>query len=514
MERPAVALAAPMLDNSVSSSLLLGHQIGPYTIVSLLGAGGMGEVYRARDRKLGRDVAIKVLPAQFMAERERHARFTREARILATLSHPHIGAIYGLEETDGVTALVLELVEGPTLAERLARGPLPVTQALSIARQIADALDTAHGKGIVHRDLKPANIVLQGSAAVTGSDVRAKVLDFGLAKPLLPEVAADPLNEPSGLLGGTADVCILGTPAYMSPEQARGETVDKRTDVWAFGCVLYEMLTGRAAFKGETISDTLVAVLDHQPEWTALPATTPEVVRRLVRRCLDKNPARRLRDIGDAASEIDDALQQRLQSPALRDSSTLAPSAFTDARPPRYSERRELRWPAILIWAAGLAAVATLIAVGSDRFFTRPPVLQVPVLSRLTFEAGLQTEPSFSPDGRFVAFASNKSGNFDIWIQPVAGGNAVQVTKHSAHDWQPDWSPDGSRILFRSERDSGGLFVVSAFGGAEERLMPFGYRPRWSPDASRILFSTDGTARYSRPCLHLVVYWTGARRDQ
>jgi eukaryotic-like serine/threonine-protein kinase len=246
LEQPAAVVAA----GAVSRTHMLNRQLGPYTILAPLGSGGMGEVYRARDSKLGRDVAIKILPSHFTADLERRARFAREARLLATLNHPHIGAIYGLEESDGVTALVLELVEGPTLADRLARGPLPIAEALAIARQIAEALDAAHEKGVVHRDLKPANIVLQSAtnaAGVASGEARAKVLDFGLAKTLSVAGDSDGRTE---TFEGTADGRILGTPAYMSPEQARGQAIDKRTDIWAFGCVLFEMLAGRRAFEG------------------------------------------------------------------------------------------------------------------------------------------------------------------------------------------------------------------------------------------------------------------------
>jgi eukaryotic-like serine/threonine-protein kinase len=249
---------------------MVNRRIGPYTITATLGAGGMGEVYRARDSKLGRDVAIRILPSHFTADPERRARFAREARVLATLNHPHIGAIYGFEETDGLSAIVLELVEGPTLAERLERGPLKVGEALAIARQLADALDAAHQKGIVHRDLKPGNIVLPGASS--SSAVRAKVLDFGLAKTMALVLEDASTERPSGSLDGTEEGRILGTPAYMSPEQARGQAVDKRTDIWAFGCVLYEMLCGRQAFAGATMSDTFVRILEHEPDWTALPA--------------------------------------------------------------------------------------------------------------------------------------------------------------------------------------------------------------------------------------------------
>ena len=245
---------------------LIGQQIGIYRIVSLLGAGGMGEVYRARDTKLGRDVAIKVLPARFTADRDRLARFEREARLLATLNHPHIGAIYGFENAGSVCALVLELVEGPTLADRLAKGPLPPTEALNIARQIAEALEAAHEKGIIHRDLKPANIKITPDGAV-------KVLDFGLAKAAAGDGAAPDLSQlPTMTIDGTREGLIVGTPAYMSPEQARGQPVDKRTDIWAFGCVLYEMLTGRRAFAGGHPADIIAAVVRSEPDWTELPA--------------------------------------------------------------------------------------------------------------------------------------------------------------------------------------------------------------------------------------------------
>ena len=263
----------------------------------------MGEVYRARDSKLGRDVAIKILPAPFTADPERRSRFAREARLLATLNHPNIGGIYGLEETDGVTALVLELVEGPTLADRLARGPLPIPEALAIARQIAEALDAAHQKGIVHRDLKPANIVLQSADGDVdrreseGARLRARK---GRRRPTC-RGGASPNSH------GRQDWRRQDsrTPAYMSPEQARGQSVDKRTDIWAFGCVVYEMLTSRRAFAGATMSDQLAAILEREPDWTALPAATPAATRRLLTRCLEKDQGRRLRDIGDARLELE-----------------------------------------------------------------------------------------------------------------------------------------------------------------------------------------------------------------
>jgi serine/threonine protein kinase len=286
-------------------TLTAGTRIGSHEILALLGVGGMGEVYRAHDAALGRDVAIKILPEVCLADPDRRTRFDREARVLASLNHPHIGAIYGVEEASGAPALVLELVEGPTLADRLARSALPLKEALTIAGQIADALEAAHEKGIVHRDLKPSNVKITPEGVV-------KVLDFGLAKLGLGVSSGtgqnvahrfgpdDLSHSPTFSIGGTKEGVLLGTAAYMSPEQARGQAVDKRADIWAFGCVLYEMLTGGAVFARETISDTLVAILERAPDWTVLPASTPPTVRRLLERCLTKDPKLRLRDIGDA----------------------------------------------------------------------------------------------------------------------------------------------------------------------------------------------------------------------
>jgi serine/threonine protein kinase len=279
MDAPALDILAPeRVPPDTMTISLVGRRLGPYEIGALIGSGGMGDVYRARDSKLGREVAIKILPAVFTADTERRARFEREARLLASLNHPHIGAIYGFEDRDGIRALVLELVEGATLAARLRTGPIPIQEGLTIARQIADALEAAHEKGIVHRDLKPANIAITPDGVV-------KVLDFGLAKAGRAASAEDLTHTPTVALSGTHDGLILGTGAYMSPEQARGKVVDKRTDIWAFGCVLYQMLTGRKAFAGDTVSDTIAAILDREPDWSALPAATPSAVRRLLRRC-------------------------------------------------------------------------------------------------------------------------------------------------------------------------------------------------------------------------------------
>ncbi len=431
---------------------MVGRELGPYRIVAPLGAGGMGEVYRARDSKLGRDVAIKILPSHFTADPERRARFAREARLLATLNHPHIGAIYGLEEADGVAALVLELVEGPTLAERLERGPLPMSDALAIARQIAEALDAAHEKGIVHRDLKPANIVLQEAAGsgVPSGEWRAKVLDFGLAKTTAVGLPPDLTQRPSGTLDGTAEGRILGTPAYMSPEQARGQAVDKRTDIWAFGCVVFEMLSGRRPFGGDTISDTFVSILEREPDWAVLPAEMPASIRMLLERCLRKDPRRRLHDIADALIEIDDRGQ-----PLAASTGVLAPIDV------RHRSRERLAW---IVAAAALGVALCAIAL----FYVRPapPATDVVEFVITPAENSRFTEfaPQFalSPDGRHVAFAASSQGIPMLWIRSLATLD-VRSLPGTTYAAGPFWSPDSQSIGFFAR---GRLQKVQVNGGS------------------------------------------------
>ncbi len=283
-------------------SLTPNTRLGPYEILTPLGAGGMGEVYRANDTRLDREVAIKVLPDAFAHDPERVARFQREAKLLASLNHPHIAALHGFEDVEGKRFLAMELVEGATLADRLHDGALPVEEALTVARQIGEALEAAHERGIIHRDLKPANVKITPDGAV-------KVLDFGLAKAMTDEVSASQMaNSPTITVQHTRPGVVLGTAAYMSPEQARGKPLDKRTDIWSFGCVLYECLTGRRPFEGETISDIVVQILEHEPDWTKLPDSTPPSVRRLLQRSLVKDRRKRLRDAGDAALELEEVL--------------------------------------------------------------------------------------------------------------------------------------------------------------------------------------------------------------
>src|ERR1700674_2272121 len=297
-------------------ALAAGTRLGAYEVLTQIGAGGMGEVYQARDTKLGRDVAIKVLPEAFAHDPDRLSRFQRAAKMLASLNHPNIATIHGLEQSGGTSYLVMELVSGETLAERVKAGPLGIEETLKIALQIAEALEAAHEKGIIHRDLKPANVKLTPEGKV-------KVLDFGLAKAFEGDTSTEDMgNSPTLSMAATMQGVILGTAAYMSPEQARGKAVDKRTDIWAFGCVLYELLTGKAAFHGEDVTDILAAVVRAEPDWQALPAATPVKIRDLLGRCLQKDKTQRLRDAGDARIEF----QEALTAPPTADAPTAAPA--------------------------------------------------------------------------------------------------------------------------------------------------------------------------------------------
>jgi serine/threonine protein kinase len=476
LERPAVAAAADGPGSDVAQGFkpasMLGRTLGAYTLTEHIGAGGMGEVYRARDGKLGRDVAIKVLPLHFASDPDRRSRFAREARVLATLNHPNIGAIYGLEEAEGVTALVLELVGGETLAHRLERGPLPLFHAIAVAVQIADALDAAHEKGIVHRDLKPANIVLQGATDFPSSDLRTKVLDFGIAKLVTGGVEGE-----TTLTGDTLEGHIVGTPAYMSPEQARGQAVDARTDVWAFGCVLYEMIVGRSAFRGATASDTISKVLERDPDWQALPSSTSSSIQRLLRRCLEKDPKLRLHAIADANFDLEEARAESRQQ--LR---TAAPSRASRS------------------WAIAATLIVLASAVAAWQVWsTRGANLPSPRVMPLTSYPGIEASPTFSHDGRQVAFSwdGEQGNNEDIYVVMVGADNPLPVTRDPARDVSPAWKPDGSEIAFaRVESGRASIYLVSPLGGLEKKLAAFSSLPysgagpidtrdprlAWSPD--------------------------------
>jgi Tol biopolymer transport system component len=411
----------------------------------------MGEVYRARDTKLGREVAIKVLPRKVTSHPASLARFAREARMLATLNHPHIGAIYGFVDSapsadsgqPAVRALVLELVEGETLAEPIRRGAVPVDKALGYARQIAAALDAAHEKGIVHRDLKPANIKVTPDGAV-------KVLDFGLAKAALDDGATVLSNSPTIDAAPTLEGTILGTPAYMSPEQARGEPVDKRTDIWAFGCVLYELLTGRSLFARNSVADTLAVVVAHEPDFAELPSTVPPGVRDLLRRCLEKDVRRRLRDIGDASVFLD------------------APAAIDQTEP--VVARRSSAWSLAWMLAGGLLAAA-LLGIWSLRPATAPPQIAV---QRLTDFVGMEESPAASPDGKTIAFVVRSATGSQIWMRLLAAGVPVQITRDAGDHEQPRWTPDSSSLIYftpSSTGDEGTLWEVPALPGGERRRL-------------------------------------------
>jgi len=464
-----------------------GVKLGPYEITGSLGAGGMGEVYRARDSKLGREVAIKVLPELFAADPDRMARFEREAKTLASLNHPHIAQIYGIQDVPPGHALVMELVEGPTLAER---GALSVREALQIAAQIADALDCAHEKGIIHRDLKPANVKVREDGSV-------KVLDFGLAKALGPEssggeaaAAHSPtVTSPARLRqgfgeAGTEAGMILGTAAYMAPEQARGKAVDKRADIWAFGVVLFELLSGKQLFGGETVSDTLAALLRQDIPWSDLPVDTPLSIRPLLERLLEKDPRRRLRDVGDAKLEIEDALAGKVG---------VQPGPVPHVVRPRASR---------LPWAVAGAGIAVGLALAAWALSREPPPAGPAwqQFAQVTDAAGEETAPTLSPNGDTVVFASRARGTWDLYSQRVGGRNATLIVGDNTRDEQsPAFSPDARQIAFHESDEDGGIFVAGATGESVRRLSAGGFHPAWSPDGTRIVFcSEEIVSPYSR----------------
>jgi serine/threonine protein kinase len=463
----------------------IGSRIGPYEILSPIGAGGMGEVYRARDSRLGRDVAIKVLPRAFSEDPDRRARFEREARVLAALNHPHIAAIHGFEEAAGVGALVLELVEGPTLADRLRQGAVPVGEAIAIARQIAAGLESAHEKGIIHRDLKPANIKL------TAGDGAVKLLDFGLAKALEPRADGDPSQSPTLTSAGTRVGMILGTAAYMSPEQARGQALDKRTDIWSLGCVLYEMLAGRRAFPGQTISETVAAVIADEPDWAALPQALPARVLWLMRRCLEKDSRRRLHDIADARIELDELGESAAtRSGALRDYSR-SDGASVSAKK---NTRELLAWiTAGALLVALAAALALGRGAGPDAASTDRRTYNVSII----LPDGLRALPgnpsgrfALSPDGRRLAVvASDEIGRSMLWIRPLDTSAAQPLAGTEGASF-PFWSPDSRFVAFLAQNK---LKKIDASGGLPVTLCDaaIGASGAWSKD-NVILFTPKG----------------------
>ena len=490
-----------------------GARLGSYDIVSPLGAGGMGEVYRARDTTLNRDVAIKVLPDLFVSDPDRLARFQREAQVLASLNHPNIAHIYGLDRQEGqegregkaLSFIVMELVEGEDLSQRIARGAIPLDEALPIAMQIADALEAAHDQGVVHRDLKPANIKVRPDGAV-------KVLDFGLAKAIegaggaggagqaggagpdvargfSPAVSQSPtITTPAALGGMTAAGMILGTAAYMSPEQAKGRTIDKRTDIWAFGCVLYEMLSGRRAFAGEDISDTLVAVFRDEPDWSALSTDTPPRVVQALRVCLRKDLKQRVRDISAVRLALDGAFESGVQLPAA--------SPVAAVPPPGWN--RVAVVTAALVATAALSAIVTWAVTRSSptikpqvsRFMIVPPAAQPMQVS------GFDRDLAISPDGTHLVYvATPASGLRQLMVRAIDRLDAVPLRgiTGSVVAVSPFISPDGRWVGFFENRD---LRKVSITGGPPITLVSTTPGPRgasWGPD-NTIVYATNDTA--------------------
>ncbi len=457
-------------------------RLAHYDIVGPIGAGGMGEVYRARDTKLGRDVALKLLPEHFARDADRLARFEREARLLASLNHARVAAIHGLEQDGPHRFLVLELVEGEDLAKRIARGPIPIEDALAVASQVCEALEAAHEAGVVHRDLKPSNIVVTPNGSV-------KVLDFGLAKALDPATSNSNLTQSPTMLGSspTMQGVILGTAAYMSPEQARGRLVDKRADIFAFGCVLFEMLTGKMAFSGETVSDTLAAVLRADPDWSALPKDTPGAIVRLLRRCLEKDSKRRLRDIGEAALVIDDVRAGRIvEEPRVAVATAPSRSRLSGSR-------------ATAAIVAALAVVAALSSFVTSRLAPSPserPLRKLLLDVVSNDSLGAPETPRISPDGRRIAY--HCGGH--VWIRDLDELEPRRIAEASA-EVSPFWSPDGAHLGYATSRR---IWKVRADGSDPTPVCDSpanfggGAGGAWTDDG-RILFSYGNGGVYEVP---------------
>jgi serine/threonine protein kinase len=448
-------------------TLAPGRALGPYQIEALAGAGAMGEVYRARDTRLNRTVALKILPAHVAAVPGLLQRFEREARAIAAVEHLNICPLYDVGADSGVNFLVMQFVEGETLADRISRGPIPVRAAIAIAQQISAGLDAAHAQGIVHRDLKPSNIRLT-------PDMQVKLVDFGLAKAMSPLSSSADDATPTLTASPSEAGAIVGTAAYMSPEQARGLPVDKRTDIWAFGGVLFEMLTGRKPFSGGSLADVFAAVVSRDPDWDALPPATPRRIRELLRRCLQKDPARRLRDIGDARLDLEDA---------ANDSGDVVPDPM---------QGRGVS--AVIAWV--VAALAVLFAVAAFIFPWRTSPRQTPSqmhFSLVTNFAGVEAQPSLSPDGRSVAFVSNRDGQWDLYVGLVTGGGLVRLSNDPNIEARPRWSPDGTKLLFSRLNDSGlqDLWVTPSIPGTARRIVANAFSPAWSADGRQIVYSSS-----------------------
>jgi serine/threonine protein kinase/Tol biopolymer transport system component len=495
-----------------------GSTLGPYEVVAPLGSGGMGEVYRAYDTRLGRDVAIKVLPAELAADLEGRARLEREARAVASLSHPHICTLHdiaeaappapGEEPSRPIPFLVMELLEGETVAERLIKGPMPLADVLRVGAQIADALDRAHRHGLIHRDLKPGNIMLVQSGAGRQRAVYAKLLDFGLAKTVSASTGVAGYGPAVGITTGpdepgpggsgartrmaevpiTSHGAIVGTFPYMSPEQIEGRQVDARTDVWSLGVTLYEMATAARAFNGASAASVMSAVLRDEPKpMTELVTLAPPSFERTVRQCLAKDPDDRWQSAGDLKRELEWlASGGGASADAIRASGAETPALASPG-----ASRGLMKWLTALAGAVALAVAAAAAGFWIGRS-DAPHAEAWTAFTQLTDAAGEETAPSLSPDGTSFAYARRAGGSWDIHVQRVGGRTAIPVADDPDRDenW-PAFSPDGQRIAFSESDDDGGIFIVGSTGESVNRLTDFGFNPTWSPDGSRIAFATE-----------------------
>jgi eukaryotic-like serine/threonine-protein kinase len=475
-------------------SLGPGSRLDAYELLQPLGAGGMGEVWLATEVRLRRKVALKLLPAELTRDPARVSRFEQEARAASGLSHPNVCTIHALGETaDGQHYIAMEYVEGETLRRRIAAGRLNIRESLDIAIQIASALAAAHAAGIVHRDIKPENVIIRPDGLV-------KVLDFGLAK--LTAATDSAAVEATQTAFRTDAGTVVGTVAYMSPEQARGQQVDARTDIWSLGVVLYEMVAGRSPFAASSSSDAIAAILDREPAPLArFEPQVPAELQRVVTKALRKDRSQRYQSMLDLLLDLQ-TLREELQSHVRSGSApftaiTTEPAASSSGAAVVPSRRRRHVWLAV---AAVVLVMGTGLGVWTWRTARLAQTPAAPTaapvqrnLMRLTFGPGLQTDVTWSPDGTRIAYASDRSGNFDIWSHPIGGGEPVQLTTSPAPDTQPSWSPDGRSIVFRSERDGEGLFVVPALGGPERQLSSFGVHPQWSADGAWIMFRGSST---------------------
>ena len=495
-------------------ALQVGSRLGHYDVTALIGEGGMGQVYQATDTKLNRQVALKILPEAFASDPDRLARFQREAQVLASLNHPGIAAIYGLEESDDTRALVLELVEGPTLADRIAQGPIALDEALPIAKQIAEALEAAHEAGVIHRDLKPANIKVREDGTV-------KVLDFGLAKALDTAPEGDPSLSPTLTAAATQMGVIMGTAAYMSPEQARGKTVDKRADVWAFGVVLLEMLTGRTVFEGEDVSMTLSSVLQREPDWSHLPSAVSPSLSVFLHRCLEKDPKQRVHDVADVRLAMEGAFETAVSVPSatapqpagwrqampwmlatLVVSSIVAGLVVRSLRPPVTAQVSRFAIPAPSLYAVGVSLPLALSPDGRTLVFAtlqdgtrqlyQRPMDQLEAVPIRGTESGAM--PFLSPDGEWVGFYSRSEQL--LKRVSLAGGPSTTLTPIPWADYRlASWGPDGT-IVFAREGEHAGLWSVADTGGVPQEISPVEgekgssyYDPQFLPDGSAVLFT-------------------------